>query len=348
MKNTFIVLLVAATTVPAPRDSTAQETAPPPTPQQVLEALGEGNSRAMTDAVAILTQLHERRPPSDLDAFADRLVALAIAGDKDIRSSALLAKRALIDSSSPAESSAVPYSGAYDALRKIFLETQSYIVLGNMIDVDLRRGKEVVRALLARHGEDACTADWALRDARNGGAIARELGVELGPISVHHCLHKYHDYQYRDVLAQLREGKAEGTDRAVDILTERASGHPTYIFVLADSLIKMAASGGGRSAVARRALAVLERSAHPVHADARPYDYAYEAVARVFRIAESQPALESLVEIDAARAREFLVELASRDQAVACKARGVLAGTADGVRLLLDLQEQGTLTYRCP
>lgn len=41
-------------------------------------------------------------------------------------------------------------------------------------------------------------------------------------------------------------------------------------------------------------------------------------------------------------------ELAQRDQAVACKARSVLAGTADGPRVLRDLEGRGALTYRCP
>ena len=352
MKNTLTCLAVAAVAALAPGNLIAQETAPPPTPQQVLEGLDEGHNWASRDAVAILTQQHERRPRSELDAFADRLVALAIAGDEDMRSSALSARRALIDSASPDEPGALPYAGAYDALHMIFRGTQSYIVLGHMIDVDLRRGKELVRALLARHGEDACTADMALRHTRHGDEIAKELGVELelkgwDPWDPHYCLHRYHDYQYLEVLAQLREGKAEGTDRAVDILTGRVSGYAVYISVLSDSLMEMAASGEGTSDLARRALAVFEQSARPVHADATPYGYAYETVVTVFEMTESQAALESLVEIDAARAYEFLTELAQRDQVVACTARAALAGTADGPRLLRDLEERGALTYRC-
>lgn len=349
MKNTLTRLTVAAVVALAPSNLIAQEAALPPTPQQVLAGLSEGSSRARREAVAILTQLHERRSRSELDAFADGLVALAIAGDEDIRSSALLAQRALIDSSSPADPDAIPYAGVYDALYKIFRGTQSYIVLGDMIDVDLRRGKEFVRSLLARHGEDACTADMALRHTRHGDEIAKEFGVELESWGwdPHYCLLKYHDYQYLEVLAQLREGNAEGANRAVDILTERASGYPVYISVLSDSLLVMAASGGGTSDLARRVLAVFEQSARPVHADATPYAHAYGTVATIFQITESTAALESLVEIDAARARELLTELAQRDEAVACKARAVLAGTADGPRLLRDLEGRGALTYRC-
>ena len=349
MKNTLRRLAVATMATLAPGNLIAQEAAPPPTPEQVLEALGEGRNRAWGEAVAFLTQQHERRPRSELDAFADGLVALAIAGDGENRSSAMLAHWALIDSSSPEDPNAIPYAGAYDALHKIFRETQSSLILGDMIDVDLRRGKEIVRALFARHGDDACTADMALRHTRHGDAIAKELGLELESWwwDPHYCLLKYHDYHYLEVLAQLREGKAEGTDRAVDIMTQRASGYAVYISVLSDSLMEMVASSGGKSDLARRALTVFERSARPVHADAKPYTYAYGTVATIFQITESQAALESLVEIDAARASEFLTELAQRNEAVACTARTVLAGTADGPRLLRDLEGRGTLTYRC-
>ena len=348
MKNTLRCLAIATMATLAPGNLLAQETAPPPTPQQVLEGLSEGRY-SRSDAIAFLTQQHERRPRSELDAFADGLVALAIAGNDEIRSSALLAQWALIDSSNPEEPGAIPYAGAYDALHKIFRGTQSSLVLGDMIDVDLRRGKEIVRALFARHGDDACTADMALRHTRHGDEIAKELGLELESWwwDPHYCLLKYHDYHYLEVLAQLREGKAEGTDRAVDILTQRASGYAVYISVLSDSLMEMVASSGGTSDLARRALAVFERSARPVHADAKPYTYAYGTVATIFQITESQAALESLVEIDAARAREFLTELAQRNGAVACTARAVLAGTTDGPRLLRDLEGRGALTYQC-
>ena len=348
MTNKLTSLALVAMAFLVPGNLAAQETAPPPPPQQVLERLGEGHIGAISNALAILTQQHERRPRSELDAFADKLVALAIAGYEDIRSSAWVAQRTLIESSSPEEPDALPYAGAYDALHKVFWGTQSDVVLSHMIEIDPRRAGEVVRELLARHGDDACVADKALLRARNGEAIAREFGVEPGPgISAHYCLEKYHDYKYRDALAQIREGKPEGVERAVDILTERASGYPVYISVLANSLMIMAASDGGTSDVAHRALAVFERSARPVHADAISYGYAYETVVTVFEITESQAALESLVEIDAARAHEFLTELAQRDRAVACTARAALAGTAGGPRLLRDLEERGALTYRC-
>ena len=346
MKNALMRLALAAAIL-APGNSTAQETAPPPTPQEVLKRLREDRITATTDAAAILTQLHERRPRSDLDAFADSLVALAVAGEEDSRPSARRALSALAWSSRPDEPGAAPYAGAYDALHKIFRETASEIVLADMLDVDSRRGKEIVRALLARHGDDACMADMALRNARDGDTIAEELGVELGVIDSHYCFAKYHDYRYRDVLAQLREGEAEGAERAVDILTARAWGNPEFILVLSDSLLEMAVSDDGASAAAARALAVLERSAHPVHADAEPYANAYLYVDMVFQVTESQAALESLVEIDPTRAQALLTELAQRDQAVACKARAVLAGTTDGPRLLRDLEERGALTYRC-
>ena len=284
MKNALMRLALVAVVL-LPGNSTAQEAAPQPTPQEVLEELGQGHVEGTTNAVAILTQLHERRPRSELNAFADGLVALAVEGYEDNRPGAWLAWRALVSSASPEEPDAVPY--------------------------------------------------------------ARELGVELGPYCLHYCLHKYHDYQYRDVLAQLREGEAKGAERAVDILTGRAEGYPVYITILADSLSEMAVSGGGTSVVARRALAVLERSAHPAHADAKPFAHAYLYIDIVFQVTESQAALESLVEIDAARARALLTELAQRDQAVACKARAVLAGTADGPRVLRDLEGRGVLTYRC-
>ena len=347
MKNVLMRFALATSAVLAPGYAAAQETAPPPTPQQVLEGLGEGHSRARREAVAILTQQHERRSRLELDAFADELVALAIAGYEDIRPSARLVRRALIDSSSPEEPGAVPYVGAYDALHNIFRETKSDIILGAMIEVDPRRGKEVARALLAQHGDDACLADFALRAAPNGDAIARELGVELEPLESDYCIFKYHDYQYRDVLAQLREGEAEGAERAVDILTERAEGDPVFVTVVATNLVEMAILDGGASDRARRILAVFERSAHPVHADVKPFAEAYQFAAMVFQSTESQAALESLVEIDAARASELLTELAQRNEAVACTARAVLAGTADGPRLLRDLEGLGVLTHRC-
>ena len=341
-----LMRLALATAVLAPSNSTAQEAAPRPTPQEVLEGLREGRTDAFA-ATEILTQLDKRRPRSELDAFANSLVALAIAGDEDNRPSASAARSALAWSSRPEEPGAVPYAGAYDALHKVFRDTASEIVLGYMLNVDRRRGKEVLRALFARHGDDACTADYALRYADDGDAIARELGFELSSMSTHVC-RKYHDYRYRDVLAQLREGEAEGVERAVDILTARASGNPEFILVFFDSLMEMAVSDGGASAAAGRALAVLERSARPVHADAEPDANAYLYVATVFQVTESQAALESLVEIDPGRAQALLTELAQRDQAVACKARAVLAGTTDGPRVLRYLEGRGALTYRCP
>ena len=346
MKNALMRLALAAVVL-LPDNSTAQEATPPPTPQEVLDGLRQGHIGATTDAVAILTQLHKRRPRSELDAFADGIAAVAIAGEEDNRPGARQALSALILSSRPEEPGAIPYAGVYDALHKVFRGTKSEIVLGYMLNVDPRRGKEVLRALFARHGDDACMADMALRYAWDGDAISRELGIELGTIYSDHCLYKYHDYRYRDVLAQLRDGKAEGVERAVAILTGRASGYSVFITVLADSLTGMVVRGGGTSDVAHRALAVLERSARPVHADAQPFAYAYEFVATAFRVTESQAALESLVEIDPARTQALLTELAQRDQAVACKARAVLAGTVDGPRVLRDLQGRGVLTYRC-
>lgn len=328
-----------------PETSLAQDTVPLPTPQQVLERLGEGHVEAVTDAVAILTQPHRRITRSEIEAFADSLVALASGGQHD---QALLARRALISSSRPDRPGAVPYPEAYDALRTVFGTTQYAYALGAMVDIDPRRGKEVVRELFAKHGDGACLADMALRNARHGDAVSREINVELGPYYPRYCVDKYYGYQYIDVLAQLREGEAESVERAVDVLTERTAVYPAYAPVLADSLRAMAAFDGGTSDVARRALAALERSARPVHADATPFAHAYGTVARVFQVTKSRAALESLVEIDPALARAFLIELAQRHYSLACTARAVLAGTADGARLLRDLEERGTLTYRCP
>lgn len=328
-----------------PGNSTALDTVPPPTPQQVWERLGEGNVEAATDAVAILTQPHKRIPRSELEAFADSLVALAFGGQYH---QALLARRALISSSRPERLGAVPYPEAYDALRKVFGVTRYASVLGAMVEIDPRRGKEVVRELFSEHGDDACLADMALRNARNRDAVSAAFGVELGPYYPGYCVDKYYGYQYLDVLAQLREEEVESVERAVDVLTERASVYPVYTPVLADSLRAMAASDGGTSDVARRALAVLERSARPVHPDATPLADAYDRVARVFQVTKSQAALESLVEIDPALAHMFLTELAHRHNAVACTARAVLEGTADSARLLRDLEQRGELTYRCP
>ena len=348
MKNALMRFALATSTVLAPGYAAAQEAAPPPTPQQVLERLRETRIISSTAAVAILTQLHEWRSRAELDAFADSLVALVVAGLEDNQRSALSAFVALIGSSSPEDPDGIPYAGAYDALDNIFRRLESSSVLGAMIEVDPRRGKEVVRALLAQHGDDACLAEFALRATPNGDEIARELGVEFGPAHSHYCIVKYHDYQYRDVLAQLREGEAEGAERAVDILTERAEGDPVFVTVVATNLVEMAILDGGASDRARRILAVFKRSARPRHADAKPFAEAYQFVAMIFRSTESQAALESLVEIDAARASEFLTELAQRNEAVACTARAVLAGTADGPRLLRDLEGRGMLTYRCP
>ena len=358
-------ILATAALVLAPGNSTAQETVPPPTPQEVLERLDESGIISPADAVAILTQLHKRRTRSELDAFADALAALAIAGDED-GPGATTALFALIESATTVQPGAVPYAGAYDALHKIFRGTKSSSVLRHMIDVDPRRGKEVVRVLLARRGDDACTADYALRDARDGDEIAQELGIELGDISAHYCLVKYHGYRqtftaplptgteilsmppHHDVLAQLQEGDAEGTELAIAILTGMARlNNPALYDLFADSLLEMAVADEGASAVAGRVLAVLVRSADPVHADAEPYANAYLYVDLVFQATESQAALESLVEIDPARAQALLTDLAQRDQAVACKARAVLAETMDGPRLLRDLEGRGALTYRC-
>ena len=364
MKSALMWLVLTAAVL-LPDTWAAQEAAYPPTPQEVLEGLREGRRRAASAATEILTQLDKRRPRSELDAFADGLVALAIAGDED-GPGATTALFALIESATTVQPNAVPYAGVYDALHKVFRGTKSSSVLRHMIDVDPRRGKEVVRVLLARRGDDACTADYALRDARDGAAIAQELGIELGDISVHYCLVKYHDYRqtftaplpqgteilsmppHHDVLAQLREGDAEGTELAIAILTGMARlNNPALYDLFADSLLEMAVADEGASAAAGRALAVLVRSAHPVHADAEPYANAYLYVDLVFQATQSQAALESLVEIDPARAQALLTELAQRDQAVACKARTVLAGTVDGPRVLRDLEGRGVLKYRC-
>ncbi len=77
MKSALMWLVLTATVL-VPDTSAAQEAASPPTPQEVLEGLREGRRKAASAATEILTQLDKRRPRSELDAFADSLVALAI------------------------------------------------------------------------------------------------------------------------------------------------------------------------------------------------------------------------------------------------------------------------------
>ena len=337
---------------------TAQEARPIPTPASALAKMRESGSAG--DAVDVLTQLHGYRPQSELDAFADSLVVLA---NEHVRTSRRTSRAlfALAWSVLPEEEGAIPYTGAYEALERVFAATQSRTALSFMAKVDPRRTLPLLRErVVASEYEVACPANDILRDIEGGEELLHQL-TNSGAL-VHDC-RAVHGHPlimldpiepqlpppFSDILETVQAGDPAASQQAVDILTGVGEWrHPDEQLWLADSLATLASSGGGESPVAVRAWEVLERSAHPTDPDVLPYPLAYEAVVRVFEATGSQEALESLARIDAGRATSFLAEVAGRDAAASCRARAVLARMNDGPRLLRELEDAGRLTYRCP
>ena len=338
---------------------TAQEARPIPTPASALAKMRESGSAG--DAVDVLTQLHGYRPQSELDAFADSLVVLANEYESDtarsLRTSPALL--ALVSSALPEEEGAIPYTGAYEALERVFAATQSRTALAFMAETDPRRALPLLRErVVASDEEVACPANDILSNIDGGEKLLRQL-TNSGTL-VHEC-RAVHGHPlilldppqlpppFSDILETVQAGDPAASQQAVDILTGVGEWrHPDEQLWLADSLATLASSGGGESPVAVRAWEVLERSAHPTDPDVLPYPLAYEAVVRVFEATGSQEALESLARIDAGRATSFLAEVAGRDAAASCRARAVLARMNDGPRLLRELEDAGRLTYRCP
>ena len=335
---------------------TAQEARPMPTPASALANMRESGN--VGDAVDVLTQLHGYRPQSELDAFADSLVVLA---NEHVRTSRRTSRAllALVSSALPEEEGAIPYTGAYEALERVFAATQSRTALSFMAEADPRRTLPLLRErVVASDEEVACPANHILRDDIVGGEeLLRQL-TNSGAL-VHEC-RAVHGHPlilldppqlpppFSDILETVQAGDPAASQQAVDILTGVGEWrHPGEQLWLADSLATLASSGGGESPVAMRAWQVLERSAHPTDPDLL-YPLAYEIVVRVFEATGSQEALESLARIDAGRATSFLAEVAGRDAAVSCRARAVLAQMNDGPRLLRELEDAGRLTYHCP
>ena len=336
----------------------AQEARPIPTPASALANIRESGS--IDDAVDVLTQLYGYRPQSELDAFADALVALA---NEHARASSRTSHAlfALVESALPEKEGSVPYTGAYEAMGRVFAETQSRGALAFMAEVDPRRTLPLLRErVVASDDKVACPANRILRNTEGGEELLRQL-TNSGTL-VHDC-RAVHGHPlimldpiepqlpppFSDILETVQAGDPAASQQAVDILTGVGEWrHPGEQVWLADSLVTLASSGGGKSPVAVRAWEVLERSAHPTDPDVAPYPLAYEAVMSVVEATGSQEALESLARIDAGRATSFLAEVAGRDAAVSCKARAVLARMNDGPRLLRELEDAGRLTYRCP
>ena len=363
MKHLISGLLAVVAGLAGPRGSTAQETPPPPSVATVLANLRADRMTSTRQAVEILTQQHGHRSQGELDAFADSLVAMVIAGDEVRRRASV----ALKSSASPEAEGAIPYAGAYDALERIFVATKSYTTLRLMTDVDPDRTLPLVLELVRMDDYVACSARMALLKMEGGEEMTEELR-ESGAF-VHWCpgdglreeitfeANQWPESLRNDVLAKLRTGDETGTEQAVAILTQREGDWwARDLDEFADSLVTLASSGHGASPSAGRALDVLEQSSRtiPLDLDAQPgpmphaYVSAYDAVARVFEATGSRAALESLTRIDLGRAATFLVEVASRDDPISCTARTVLEGMDRGRRLLRELEVAGTLAYRCP
>ena len=357
MKIVTIGLLALVAGLADPATLTAQATRPIPTPASALANMRESGSSG--NARDILTQRHGYRPRSELDAFADSLVVLAIEHERTglILSPAL---EALWTSALP-EEEAIPYTGAYEAIERVFAATQSWDALAYMAEVDPHRARPLVlERVVARDHEIACPANRILRDYIEGGEeLLRQL-TDSGAL-VHECL-AVHGTQmtmidpiepqlpppFRGILAAVEAGDSAASRQAVNILTGVGEWrHLDEQAWLVDSLVALASSGDGDSAVAARAWEVLERSAHPPD-PVQPYVFAYEAVFRVFEATGSQAALESLARIEAGSTTLFLADMASLDAAVSCRARAVLAQMNDGPRLLREMRDAGMLPYRCP
>ena len=174
MKFPIIGLLAVAASLAAQPTISAQEKPSPPTPAD-LYALAELRAERSADAVAILTQLHGPRPQSELDAFADSLVALAIAGYLLDAPGGVDAEVALSISAFPEEQNAIPYAGAYDAIERIFTATESGAPLGAMADIDPRRALRLILELVRKDDFVACIARLRLVQMDGGKELAREL-----------------------------------------------------------------------------------------------------------------------------------------------------------------------------
>ena len=358
MKIVTIGLLALVAGLADPTTLTAQAARPIPTPASALANMREsGNSGNARD---VLTQRHGYRPRSELDAFADSLVVLAIEHERTglTVSPALLALRA---SALPEEEDAIPYTGAYEAIERVFSATQSWSALADMAEVDPHRARPLLlERVVASDHEIACPANRILRDYIEGGEeLLRQL-TDSGAL-VHECL-AVHGTQmtmidpiepqlpppFRGILAAVEAGDSAASRQAVNILTGVGEWrHFDEQAWLVDSLVALASSGDGDSAVAARAWEVLERSAHPPD-PVQPYVFAYEAVFRVFEATGSQAALELLARIEAGSTTLFLANMASLDAAVSCRARAVLAQMNDGPRLLREMRDAGMLAYQCP
>ena len=358
MKIVTIGLLALVAGLADPATLTAQAARPIPTPVSALANMREsGNS---DDAHAVLTQRHGYRPRSELDAFADSLVVLAIEHERTglISSRAL---EALWTSALPEEEDAIPYTGAYEAIERVFAATQSWGALAYMAEVDPHRARPLVlERVVASDHEIACPANRILRDYIEGGEeLLRQL-TDSGAL-VHECLAVRGTQMtmidpiepqlpppFRGILAAVEAGDSAASRQAVNILTGVGEWrHLDEQAWLVDSLVALASSGDGDSAVAARAWEVLERSAHAPDT-AQWYALTYEAVFRVFEATGSQAALESLARIETGSPTWLLADMASRDTAVSCRARAVLAQMNDGPRLLREMRDAGMLPYRCP
>ena len=358
MKIVTIGLLALVAGLADPATLTAQAARPIPTPASALANMREsGNS---DDAHDILTQRHGYRPRSELDAFADSLVVLAIEHERTglILSPAL---EALWTSALPEEGDPIPYTGAYEAIERVFAATLSWDALAYMAEVDPHRARPLVlERVMASDREVACQANVILQYRLEGGEELRRKLMDSGAL-VHHCSVGHFDTlimvdpiepqlppPFRGILAAVEAGDSAASRQAVNILTGVGEWrHFDEQAWLVDSLVALASSGDGDSAVAARAWEVLERSAHPPDT-VQWYALTYEAVFRVFEATGSQAALESLARIETGSPTWLLADMASRDAAVSCRARAVLAQMNDGPRLLREMRDAGMLAYQCP
>ncbi|MYI07617.1 MAG: hypothetical protein F4059_09955 [Gemmatimonadetes bacterium] len=114
---------------------------------------------------------------AELDALADELVAVIVAGEdgwrRSIDPNVTNAWRALVSAAHPRKEGAVPYQGAYDAMMRAVEQLResgtnaSTEILG-LARIDPVRAAGFVNDLLRRADPESCSAARSLRDNRPG------------------------------------------------------------------------------------------------------------------------------------------------------------------------------------
>lgn len=129
------------------------------------------DEEGLAAATEVLTQLRGPASRAELDAFADELVAVIVAGEdwRDLVDPTILnAREALFLAANPEQEGALPYQGAYDAMmraveqRRAHGKTASFEVY-ELVRIDPQRSVEFVNHLLRLGDDDSCSAFGRIR-----------------------------------------------------------------------------------------------------------------------------------------------------------------------------------------